>query len=71
MRGHERREERREERATFGARGNADRYQMREKMLSIGDDFWIEDESGPPGVQGQRQGAAGAPDPGHRGPQRR
>jgi uncharacterized protein YxjI len=46
MRGHERREERRDERATFGARGNADRYQMREKMLSIGDDFWIEDESG-------------------------
>ena len=46
MRGHERREERREERQTFGARGNAVRYQMREKMLSIGDDFWIEDESG-------------------------
>jgi uncharacterized protein YxjI len=46
MRGHERREERRDERANFGARGNADRYQMREKMLSIGDDFWIEDESG-------------------------
>ena len=21
-------------------------YQMREKLLSIGDDFWIEDESG-------------------------
>jgi uncharacterized protein YxjI len=46
MRGHERREERREERAAFGPRGGADRYQMREKMLSIGDDFWIEDESG-------------------------
>ncbi len=44
--GHERREGRREERETFGARGNADRYQMREKLLSIGDDFWIEDESG-------------------------
>ena len=43
--GHERREGRREERETFGARGNADRYQMREKLLSIGDDFWIEDES--------------------------
>ena len=36
MRGHERREERREERQTFGARGSADRYQMREKLLSIG-----------------------------------
>jgi uncharacterized protein YxjI len=46
MRGRERREERREERAAFGVRGGADRYQMREKMLSIGDDFWIEDESG-------------------------
>jgi len=43
--GRGRREERREERATFGARGDADRYQMREKLLSIGDDFWIEDES--------------------------
>lgn len=42
MRGRERREERREER-----RGHqVDRYQMREKLLSIGDDFWIEDESG-------------------------
>ncbi len=46
MRGHERREDRREERANFGVRGGADRYQMREKMLSIGDDFWIQDESG-------------------------
>jgi uncharacterized protein YxjI len=46
MRGRERREERREERQKFGARGDAVRYQMREKMLSIGDDFWIADESG-------------------------
>ena len=50
MRGRERREERREERqeerATFGRRGNATRYQMREKLLSIGDDSWIEDDSG-------------------------
>ena len=44
--GHERREGRREERETFGAHGNADRYQMREKLLSIGDAFWIKDESG-------------------------
>jgi uncharacterized protein YxjI len=29
-------------------RGNADvhRYQMREQLMSIGDDYWIEDESG-------------------------
>jgi uncharacterized protein YxjI len=41
-----RRERRREERATFGRGGNARRYRMREKMLSIGDDFWIEDDEG-------------------------
>ena len=46
MIGRERREERREERAAFGVRGSATRYQMREKLLSIGDDSWIEDESG-------------------------
>ena len=46
MLGRDRREERREERATFGARGNAERYQMREKLMSIGDDSWIEDASG-------------------------
>jgi len=42
----ERREERRQERQTFGRRGNANRYKMREKMISIGDDFWIENENG-------------------------
>jgi uncharacterized protein YxjI len=41
-----RREERQEERQTFGRRGNATRYQMREKLVSIGDDFWIKDENG-------------------------
>ncbi len=46
MVGRGRREERRDERQTFGARGNATRYQMREKLLSVGDDSWIEDESG-------------------------
>jgi uncharacterized protein YxjI len=46
MLGHDRREGRREERETFGRGGNATRYQMREKLLSIGDDSWIEDESG-------------------------
>lgn len=29
-----------------GDREDTRRYQMREKLLSIGDDFWIEDESG-------------------------
>jgi uncharacterized protein YxjI len=42
----ERRQERKEERQTFGRRGSATRYQMREKLVSIGDDFWIEDENG-------------------------
>ncbi|HSD01303.1 MAG TPA: LURP-one-related family protein [Gaiellales bacterium] len=46
MLGRDRREERREERQAFGRRGDATRYQMREKLLSIGDDSWIEDESG-------------------------
>jgi uncharacterized protein YxjI len=40
----ERRQERKEDRQTFGRRGSATRYQMREKIVSIGDDFWIEDE---------------------------
>ena len=42
----DRRQERREERDTFGRGGDAHRYQMRQKLVSIGDDFWIEDESG-------------------------
>ncbi len=46
MLGHDRREARRDERQTFGRRGEATRYQMREKLLSIGDDSWIEDEAG-------------------------
>jgi uncharacterized protein YxjI len=41
-----RREERREERQTFGRGGNAVRYQMRQKLVSIGDDFWIENDHG-------------------------
>ncbi len=46
MLGRGRREERREERATFGRGGDAERYVMREKLLSIGDDSWIENSSG-------------------------
>ena len=41
-----RRQQRREERQTFGRGGSATRYQMREKLVSIGDDFWIEDNHG-------------------------
>ena len=41
-----RRQERRDERRSFGARGDATRYQMRAKLLSIGDDSWIENAAG-------------------------
>ncbi len=39
-----RREERREDRREFGVGGTAERYQMRQKLVSIGDDYWIENE---------------------------
>ena len=41
-----RREQRREERATFGRGGTATRYRMRQKLVAFGDDFWIENEAG-------------------------
>ncbi|MFC2043444.1 LURP-one-related/scramblase family protein [Chloroflexota bacterium] len=39
-----RREARRDDRQLGRAGGGGNRYQMREKMVSIGDDFWIENE---------------------------
>jgi uncharacterized protein YxjI len=39
-----RREERREDRREFGIGGTAEHYQMRQNLISIGDDFWIENE---------------------------
>ncbi len=45
-RARERREQRREEREVFGIRGTATRYQMRQKLVSLGDDFWIENNRG-------------------------
>ena len=44
MRG--RREKRREEQETFGRGGSATVYRLHEKLLSIGDDLWIENEAG-------------------------
>ena len=38
---------------------NTTRYQMREKLFSIGDDYWIETGGGRARVQGERKGAAG------------
>jgi uncharacterized protein YxjI len=43
---HGRRDQRREERRNFGRGGSATVYQVREKMLSIGDDMWIENGDG-------------------------
>lgn len=41
-----RRANRKEERATFGRRGTATRYQMRQKIFALGQDFFIENEQG-------------------------
>jgi uncharacterized protein YxjI len=41
-----RREERREDRQEFGRGGTAEQYQMRQKLISIGDDYWIENGRG-------------------------
>ena len=42
----DRREERKDDRS-MGRRGSGNnRYQMREKLVSIGDDFWIENDHG-------------------------
>jgi len=45
MMGHRRRAERRSDRGP-GDGGGGNRYQMREKLVSIGDDFWIENAQG-------------------------
>jgi uncharacterized protein YxjI len=42
----ERREERRDDRQLGRPGGGGNRYRMRQKMVAIGDDFWIEDERG-------------------------
>ena len=42
----DRREQRQEDRREFGVGGSAVRYKMKEKLISFGDDFWIEDEQG-------------------------
>lgn len=42
----DRREERHQEHATFGRGGNATRYQMRQRLASIGDDYNIVNERG-------------------------
>jgi uncharacterized protein YxjI len=42
----ERREERHEDRQLGRPGGGGNHYQMRQKMVSFGDDFWIENEQG-------------------------
>ena len=44
--GKNRREQKQEDRQEFGRGGTANRFKMKEKMFSFGDDFFIEDESG-------------------------
>ena len=39
-------ERRKEEREIFGRKGTATRYQMRQKLIAFGDDFYIENEAG-------------------------
>jgi len=41
-----RRQRKREERQAFGRGGSATRYQMRQKMFALGQDFYIENEQG-------------------------
>jgi len=42
----ERREERKEDRQLGTRRGAGNRYQMRQKMVSVGQEFWIENDQG-------------------------
>ena len=46
MPGRGRRDERQEDRQEFGRGGSATQYKMRQKLVSIGDDFWIENQRG-------------------------
>ena len=55
-----RRERRKEERATFGRKGTANRYQMREKLVAFGDDYYIHNESRAESLQSGWQSVAGA-----------
>jgi uncharacterized protein YxjI len=41
-----RKEQRQEDRQEFGRGGDAQTYKMRDKIASIGDDFWIENQEG-------------------------
>jgi uncharacterized protein YxjI len=41
-----RRQQRREDRREFGLGGTAQHYQVRQKLVGIGDDFWIENDRG-------------------------
>ena len=46
MMGRNRREDRQEDRKAFGRGGTATHYKMRQNLVSIGDDFWIENDRG-------------------------
>ena len=42
----DRRENKRRERSQFGAGGSAATYQLRARLVSFGDDYWIENQDG-------------------------
>ena len=42
----DRRDDRQDDRGLGRPGGGGNRYQMRQKMVAIGDDFWIENEHG-------------------------
>jgi uncharacterized protein YxjI len=46
MRGRDRRDERQDDRQLGRPGGGGNHYQMRQKMVAIGDDFWIENDKG-------------------------
>jgi uncharacterized protein YxjI len=46
LRGGDRREERKDDRSLGRPGGGGNQYQMRQKMVAIGDDFWIENAHG-------------------------
>jgi uncharacterized protein YxjI len=46
MLGRNRRDERQDDRQEFGRGGSATHYKMRQNLVSIGDDFWIENDRG-------------------------
>ena len=58
-----RREERRDDRQLGRPGGGGNHYQMRQKMVAIGDDFWIENDNGQKVFKVDGKALPRAPDP--------